>query len=113
MKRLLLLMLAMMISITAFAATTESNKKQKESLTTTIFAVDIDCQGCATKIMNYLPYKGGIKEVDVNFEEQRVTVTHNPSKCNEAKLIAHLKKIDITAKALPAKKLEPKTKAKE
>ena len=52
-----------------------AQKKNAASLKTTVFVTDIDCDHCAKKINNSIPFEKGVKEVKVDVPTKTVTVT--------------------------------------
>jgi copper chaperone CopZ len=74
----------------------EPQKGGKKSVTTT-FQTTIDCQGCAKKVNNTIPYERGVKDVVVDLETKTVTVTYDPTKTNDEALVKAFAKIKIEA----------------
>lgn len=101
---------AIMLSVISVAeakskSASKAKVETKESkFVTKEFFTNIDCESCAKKIMNVLPFQKGVKSVDVKVPKRTVTVTYDPSKCTEAAIVATLKKIDV----LIVKKEEPR-----
>ncbi len=57
-----------------------AQKKNAASLKTTVFVTDIDCEHCAKKINNSIPFEKGVKEVKVDVPTKTVTVTYDAPK---------------------------------
>ena len=74
-----------------------AQKKADSQLKTTVFLTDVDCETCAKKIDNSLPFQKGVKEVKVDVPTRKVTVTFDTTKTNEEALIKAFKKIKINA----------------
>ena len=74
-----------------------AQKKGDAALKTTVFLTDVDCETCAKKIDNSLPFQKGVKEVKVDVPTRKVTVTFDTTKTNEEALIKAFKKIKINA----------------
>lgn len=91
MKKILILMLALTLGVGASFA---QEKTQKKSETVT-FQTDLDCENCAKKILNVIPFKKGVKDCVVDVATKTVEVTFDPRKTDAAKLEAELKKIDV------------------
>ncbi len=91
MKKILILMLALTLGVGASSA---QEKTQKKSETVT-FQTDLDCENCAKKILNVIPFKKGVKDCVVDVATKTVEVTFDPRKTDAAKLEAELKKIDV------------------
>ncbi len=79
MKKLLLI--AALVLFTGSVMAQKSEKKQK-SIVSTVFVTDVDCEGCAKKIYDYIPFVRGVKDVQVNVKERTVTVEYDESKSN-------------------------------
>lgn len=91
MKKILILLLALTMGVGVSSA---QEKKQKKSETVT-FQTDLDCENCAKKILNVIPFKKGVKDCVVDVATKTVEVTFDPRKTDAAKLEAELKKIDV------------------
>lgn len=102
MKKILILMLALTLGATFSFA---QEKKQKKSETVT-FQTDLDCENCAKKILNVIPFKKGVKDCVVDVATKTVEVTFDPRKTNAETLATELKKIDVNV-------VEPKACDKE
>lgn len=95
MKKILIVLLALTLGVsTSFA----QEKKQKKSETVT-FQTDLDCENCAKKILNVIPFKKGVKDCVVDVATKTVEVTFDPRKTNAETLTAELKKIDVNVVA--------------
>lgn len=91
MKKILILLLALTMGVGVSSA---QENKQKKSETVT-FQTDLDCENCAKKILNVIPFKKGVKDCVVDVATKTVEVTFDPRKTDAAKLEAELKKIDV------------------
>ena len=74
-----------------------AQKKVDAQVKTTVFMTDVDCETCAKKIDNSLPYQKGVKEVKVDVATRKVTVTYDATKSSDEALIKAFKKIKINA----------------
>ena len=74
-----------------------AQKKADAQVKTTVFMTDVDCETCAKKIDNSLPYQKGVKEVKVDVATRKVTVTYDATKSSDDALIKAFKKIKINA----------------
>ena len=92
MKRLFVVMLALVIGVGAVCA---QQKKEVKNRATVTFATNLDCENCAKKILDVIPFKKGVKDVVVDVPTKAVTVTYDPRKTNEAALAEALEKIDV------------------
>lgn len=97
MKKILLVCLVALFSV-AVADAQQPQKGKKQTVTTT-FVTDIDCEGCAKKVTNTIPYEKGVKDVQVDVPSKTVTVTYDPAKTNEETLVKAFSKIKINASA--------------
>lgn len=95
MKKILLVCLVALFSV-AVADAQQPQKGKKQTVTTT-FVTDIDCEGCAKKVTNTIPYEKGVKDVQVDVPSKSVTVTYDPAKTNEEALVKAFAKIKIKA----------------
>ena len=83
MKRLFVVMLALVIGVGAVCA---QQKKEVKNRATVTFATNLDCENCAKKILDVIPFKKGVKDVVVDVPTKAVTVTYDPRKTNETAL---------------------------
>ena len=95
MKKILMLCLLAVMSFGVADAVAQ--KKSDAALKTTVFMTDVDCEGCAKKITNSLPYAKGVKDVKVDVKTKKVTVTYDATKTSDAALIKALAKVKIKA----------------
>lgn len=97
MKKIFLVCLVALFSVAV--ADAQSPKKGEKKTVTTEFLTDIDCEGCAKKVTNTIPYEKGVKDVKVDVPTKTVTVTYDPAKTNDEALIKAFAKIKIKASA--------------
>ncbi len=98
MKTLLNIIIAIIISTTcAFATTNEQKKEEDKNLVTITYTVSISCESCVKKVMNTIPFQKGVKDVVVNKEEKQVTVTFDPKKTTNDKLLSAFEKLKLDA----------------
>ena len=101
MKKILLICLATLLGAgISMAAKPAAGKKTAK----TVFVTDIDCEHCAKKINNSIPFEKGVKEVKVDVPTKTVTVTYDAAKTSDATLLKAFKKIKVAAEVAPAKK---------
>ncbi|MBQ3582666.1 MAG: heavy-metal-associated domain-containing protein [Alistipes sp.] len=72
-------------------------QKKQVDLKTTVFQTDVDCENCAKKVDNSIPYQKGVKEVKVDVSTQTVTVTYDKAKTNDEALLKAFKKVKVNA----------------
>lgn len=89
MKKLFTLAFAMVIAIGCLAADN----------VTAVFSVTpgMSCQNCENKIKSNLRFEKGVKDITTSLSDQAVTITYDPAKTSETKLIGAFKKIGYTA----------------
>ena len=101
MKKILLCCLMAVMAL-AVNAGNDNNKKAKAEKQTVVFCTDIDCQGCANKILNNVPVLGkGVEDVKVDLPTKEVTVVYDAAKTNPETLAKNFQKIKV--KATPKK----------
>ena len=101
MKKILLVCLALVWSLGAFAAT-EPAKKEKKTVTT-VFVTDIDCDHCVQKIMNNVPVLGkGIKDVRVDLPKKGVTGVYAAQKSEHAHIVKGRDAVKVKAESKAA-----------
>lgn len=71
MKKLLILMLALLPMVGIYAKT---NKQ------TVVLYCELHCQGCCDKIMKNIAFEKGVKDLQFDMEKQCVTVTYDANK---------------------------------
>lgn len=101
MKKILLCCLMAVMALAVNAAN-DNSKKAKAEKQTVVFCTDIDCQGCANKILNNVPVLGkGVEDVKVDLPTKEVTVVYDAAKTNPETLAKNFQKIKV--KATPKK----------
>lgn len=94
MKKILFVMVALILGMSASSAqVTEKSKKAK--VETVKFTTNLDCENCAKKILNVIPFKKGVKDCVVDVPTKTVEVTFDTRKTNREKLVEELRKIDV------------------
>ena len=99
-----IIMLCLMAVIGFGVSDAMAQKKSDAALKTTVFMTDVDCETCAKKIDNSIPFQKGVKEVKVDVPSRKVTVTYDATKSSEEALIKAFKKIKINAEVAKAQK---------
>lgn len=94
MKKMIMLCL---MAVIGFGVTGAMAQKKQVDLKTTVFQTDVDCENCAKKVDNSIPYQKGVKEVKVDVSTQTVTVTYDTSKTNDETLVKAFKKVKVNA----------------
>ncbi|MBQ5899266.1 MAG: cation transporter [Alistipes sp.] len=97
-------MLCLMAVIGFGVSDAMAQKKSDAALKTTVFMTDVDCETCAKKIDNSIPFQKGVKEVKVDVSSRKVTVTYDATKSSDEALIKAFKKIKINAEVAKVQK---------
>jgi copper chaperone CopZ len=95
MNKILLVCLVALLGIGS--ADAQKPKKGEKKSVTVEFVTNIDCEGCAKKVYNTIPYEKGVEDVKVDVATKIVTVTYNPAKTNNETLIKAFDKIKLEA----------------
>ncbi len=101
MKKLLFVCLAAALGLGI--SSTSAKDAKKASTVTTVFKTDIDCEHCAKRIMDNIPFEKGVKDVKVDVPSKEVTVVYDASKNSADGLIKGFAKIRVKAEACDAK----------
>ena len=86
------------LSFVLVAGTFAKDKNEK-----VVFSVDMDCPACQQKIEKNIAFEKGVKDLEVDLENDLVTVTYKSSKTDIAKLQKGFEKIGYKAVELKAK----------
>ncbi len=73
-------MIMAMLAMVAGVATAAPKQKAEKKIATVVFTTDLDCQHCAQKVFNTIPYEKGIKDVQVDVPTKTVTVKFDEAK---------------------------------
>ena len=92
MKRIILLAVAALMTLSAVAASPEKVKKVKEVKEVT-FSVHLHCENCVKKVQENISFEKGVKDLDVCLGHQTVTVKYDPAKTSEETLKASIEKL--------------------
>lgn len=95
MKKILLMCLVALLGVGA--ANAQKPKKGEKKSVTVEFMTSLDCEGCAKKINETLPYEKGVRDVKVDVPTKVVTVTYDPTKTNNEAIIKAFAKVKIEA----------------
>lgn len=101
MKKILFVCLMAALGLGTGSAAAKDAKKA--STVTTVFKTDIDCEHCAKRIMDNIPFEKGVKDVKVDVPSKEVTVVYDTSKNNIEGLVKGFAKIRVKAEACDAK----------
>lgn len=106
MKRIVICSFAALLALSAVAPAfaLESNgieamsAKPKKELITVVYDVHLHCESCVNKVVENLSYEKGVKDLKVSLEDQTVTVTFDPKKTDETKIMAAIEALGYKAK---------------
>ena len=82
-----------MLALVAGVAT--AAPKAEKKISTVVFTTDIDCNHCAQKVYNTIPYEKGIKDVVVNVQKKTVLVKFDAAKNNIESLTKAFESIKV------------------
>lgn len=66
----------MAIAIILFTSATFAQKQELKKVETVVFNVGMDCQGCVKKIEKNMPFEKGVKDLKIDFKNQKVTLVY-------------------------------------
>jgi len=89
MKKLLVI-----IVMALFVMNTYAEDKQKK-VTEVTYKVEMDCQSCVNKITKNIPFEKGVKDLNVDFEGQTVTVKYREDKTTKENLVKAFNKLEF------------------
>ena len=92
MKRIILMAVAALMTLSAAAGSPEKVKKTKEFKEVT-FSVHLHCENCVKKVQENISFEKGVKALDVCQGHQTVTVKYDPAKTSEETLKAAIEKL--------------------
>lgn len=92
MKQILLVILAAL-----FLACPMVLAAKKKTVTVT-YEVSMHCRKCVEKLNDNIAFMKGVEDLKVSLDEKTVTITYNPAKTDEAKLVKAIEKLGYTAK---------------
>jgi len=101
MKRVILIITLAVFGFGMAAADASAQKKNTE---TVVFDTSITCNNCKKKLEENIPFEKGIKDMKVDVETKKVTVTYDPAKTDPEKIRAAIEKLGYKAAAETKKK---------
>lgn len=93
MKKIIGLLALAVIALSAVPA--QAQKKAAKKSETVTFVTNLDCENCAKKILNVIPFKKGVKDMEVDVPTKVVEVKFDPRKTSVEVLVEELKKLDV------------------
>jgi len=97
MKKLLIFCLMAVLGTGIGQAQNKKERKAEKNTVTTVFLTDLNCEHCAKKIMDNIPFEKGVKDVKVDVPTKKVTVCYDPAKNTDEGLIRGFAKIRVKA----------------
>lgn len=85
-------LLATLFAFFAISATAK-DKKEKAKDAEVTFVVEIDCENCANKVRENLPFEKGVKDLKVTLADKTVWVKYSPKKTTKEQLAAAINKL--------------------
>lgn len=68
------------------------------------------CQNCENKIKNEIRFEPGVRKIETNVPNQRVSIEYNPKKTDAKKISAAFARIGYDVKVISDKPVEPSKK---
>lgn len=94
MKKTILMMIVLCISIISSTAQNKNDKKGEKE--TVVFDVSMTCNSCKKRIEKNIPFEKGVKDLQVNLDEKTVMIVYQNNKTNEDKLREAIEKMGYT-----------------
>ncbi len=96
-NKLLITFAALLLAVTgAFA----QKNNQRETI---VLEAELTCDHCVRQVTENIPFEKGVKDIEIDFEGQKVTVIYDKTKTDPQKILKAFERIKIPAK-LPEKK---------
>ncbi len=106
MKRTLLFLLTIFVSLSFATPSFADNKNNK--LTTVVFSTGLHCENCKKKIESNIAFEKGVKDLQVDLANKTVTVTYRTDKTTSEKLQQAISKLGYTCLIKEEKPAEDK-----
>lgn len=110
MKNFILVLVASLMALVTVESQAASDKKV---IVEVKFQVSVDCDHCVKKVMNFMPFQKGIKDVVVDLDSKSATISYDTSKSSSESIIKLFKKIDIEASVIEPEVEEDTTESEE
>lgn len=82
-----------------FGASGAAKSQEKETKTdksqTVVFDVNMNCHNCQAKLEKNIPWEKGVKDMKIDLENKKVTITYDPKKTSEEKLKKAIEGLDF------------------
>ncbi len=89
MKRIITIMLAALMAVSAIAATAKPEK--------VTFLTNLRCNNCVKKVNENIAFEKGVKDLTVSLDKQTITVTYDPAKTSPETLAKAIEKLGYKA----------------
>lgn len=83
------------MALTLGMGVTVAQDKKVKKVETVKFVTNLDCENCAKKVLNVIPFKKGVKDCVVDVPAKTVEVTFDTRKTNRERIVEELAKIDV------------------
>lgn len=87
-------------SATEKSSAVEMSKKPKKEYKTVVFEAHLHCKNCVTKVTENISFEKGVKDLKVDLEQKRITITYDDSKTSVEKLAAAIEKLGYETKVI-------------
>ena len=94
MKKYIVTLLLMLVSVAAFSTFAAKPKSKTETVT---YAVNMHCQNCVNKLTDNLSFLKGVEDFKISLKDKTVTIKFNPSKIQEKTFVETIEKLGYTA----------------
>lgn len=94
MKKLIILLVAALLGMVAFSASTSARPKARTETVT--YVVSMHCQNCVNKIMDKVSFMKGVEDLKISLKDKTVTIKYNPDKVQEPTLRETLENLGYT-----------------
>ena len=106
-KYLKITVIAALLAFFGISMNAQDKKEKQANEAEVTFVVEIDCEGCANKIRENLPFEKGIKDLKVTLADKTVWIKYAPKKTTKEKLASAITKLGY--QVLGEKQEEPVT----
>jgi len=86
-----------LVAITLCFTALNVNAEDKKKTVEVVYKVEMDCQSCVNKVTKNMPFEKGVKNLDVDFEAQTVTIKYRTDKTNKENLVNAFEKLEFKA----------------
>ncbi len=83
------------IVIILMTTATFAQKQELKKIETVVFNVEMDCQGCVKKIEKNIPFEKGVKDLQIDFKNQKVTLKYKTKSTTKEALKQAIEKLQF------------------